>query len=151
MSPLLAMPLLRSFPKPPFFRDHSQRLTVSRALAAARPIASALTLRHVALEQAALGDRHVPRRMITLRDIFAPRRLEQDEFNGNCVVVTGGGEKLSSFGDEKRAQLHRLDRLQEVANLALEDRAGKGEAWGCADIGTGELAEKGSRLLLGSP
>lgn len=39
----------------------------------------------------------------------------------------------------ERAPLQRLDRLQEVADLALEDRVENGGGYfGCADIGAGE-------------
>eukprot|EP00903_Cladosiphon_okamuranus_P013732 g12785.t1 len=55
---------------------------------------------------------------VLLRDIFSPK--QSGEWSG---------------AGKKRA-LDRLDRLQEVANLALADRgAPGGEPWGCADIG----------------
>lgn len=69
-----------------------------------------------------------------LKDIFAPRRAPHDSY-GSGSNVRPGAEGLGFGG--KTVALHRLDRLQEVANLALEDREGLGGGWGCADIGAG--------------
>lgn len=47
-----------------------------------------------------------------------------------------GGNRWAVDVGRDTGQLHRLDRLQEVVDLAVEDRR-PGEAWACADIGAG--------------
>lgn len=48
----------------------------------------------------------------------------------------------------ERAPLQRLDRLQEVADLALEDRVESGGgSFGCADIGAGEYCACGECVV----
>lgn len=66
-----------------------------------------------------------------------PKRLGWNERNDENVHLESEKPSRSSFEDKNRAPLHRLDRLQEVANLAIEERVEKKGTWGCADIGTG--------------
>lgn len=83
--------------------------------------AEANTLGEHAAGKEAARHQSQPSQPVLLRDIFSPKR-GRDEWSG---------------AGKKRA-LDRLDRLQEVANLALEDREARGGAsWGCADIGAG--------------
>lgn len=69
-----------------------------------------------------------------------PKRLGWNERNGkNVHLERDKPSSRSSFEHKNCAALHRLDRLQEVANLAIEERVEKKKTWGCADIGTGSL------------
>lgn len=100
---------------------------VSRAGFVVRTCAAkANTLGDHAAEEETARQQNRPSPPVLLRDIFSPKR--------------GGGEWS---GAGKSRALDRLDRLQEVANLALQDRATTpgGEPWGCADIGAGVYDE----------
>lgn len=73
-------------------------------------------------------------RLQGIRFIFA----QKHGLNSSALKTSHCGGETPELGlGRKPERLRRLDRLQEVANLALGDRK-EGEAWGCADIGTGE-------------
>lgn len=87
---------------------------------------------HAEEEGEAVRQPNQPSPPVLLRDIFAPKR---------------GGREWSGAG--KKRALDRLDRLQEVANLALEDRAANGgKPWGCADIGAGAYVRGACSLCV---
>ena len=101
----------------------------------ARPVGAARLLLSVGDSIGASTEedlRSAPRTRVQLKDIFAPRRAQHDSYCSDSNVRPGA----EGFGG-RAVPLHRLDRLQEVANLALEDRDGAAGAWGCADIGAG--------------
>lgn len=105
----------------------------------ARPVGAARLLLTVgdSVDGSTTGEQdfsYASRTPVQLKDIFAPRRAPHDS-HGSGSSARPDTEGLGIGG--KAVPLHRLDRLQEVANLALEDREGPGGAWGCADIGAG--------------
>ncbi|CBJ32050.1 SAM-dependent methyltransferase [Ectocarpus siliculosus] len=100
------------------FHSPCQRFA-SRAGVAIRPCSAALDGPGGPITEASVRKRSQRGSPVLLRDIFGTRSPWL------------GMKRL------ERAPLQRLDRLQEVADLALEDRVESGGgSFGCADIGT---------------